>query len=600
MNMTTSDSASVAGAADKGLEPDRIFGSGFETPPPDGPPLAVRVLNKAAYGPRPGDIAAFNALGANDTARLTAWVNRQLDPDAIVDTACDNRISAAPYSTASMTVPQLWATHVRGSTAAGGPAAWPRRYYPAEEAHHIKLVRALYSERQLYEVMVDFWHNHFNVQGWDFGISPVFMHYDRDVMRGRHPTTQKRYALGNFRALLEEVGKSPAMLMYLDNKSSRGTGFNENYARELCELHTLGAQNYYGTADAGSIPRYPDGLPRGYSDFYVYEAARCFTGWTMRDAHWEFPATPEYDTGEFLYFPAWHDRASKNFLARSFGDVINPDGPAMGDGRSVYDRLASHPGTAQHICGKLVRRFVSDTPPQRLVDEAALEFQLKWQDPDQIALVLAIILKSPEFRAAWGEKTKRPWEAMMHAMRATSTVITPQVRPVSGWNSHVELTDRIAQTGNGPFRWPTPDGYPDHSRKWRSVSPLSQTWRTISRLIEMREPSGSDPAFFLRIEQETKTGIAANARSATSIVDFWIARIFGYEIAATRRTQLIDFLRQSASATATLNLDEDDLESGVPQHRGVWNGGNRGRHYSIARLRAMVALMLMCPEFYNR
>jgi uncharacterized protein (DUF1800 family) len=587
-------------ASAKGGSPDSIFDDGFEPAPGAGRPFAVRVLNKAAYGPRPNDVAAFNALGATDEARLNEWLDRQLAPDTISDSACDARISAGGFTTLAMTVPQLWATHVRGSTAAGGPAAWPRRYYPAEEAYCTKLIRAVYSERQLYEVMVDFWHNHFNVQGWEFNIAPVFMHYDRDVMRGTHPVSGLRYALGNFRAMLEEVGKAPAMLMYLDNKSSRGSGFNENYARELCELHTLGAENYYGTMTAGQIPRYPGGLPMGYSDFFVYEAARCFTGWTMRDDYWEFPQTPEYDTGEFLYYSAWHDRAGKNFLATGFDDLIEPDGPAMGDGRYVYDKLASHPGTAQHLCRKLIRRFVADDPPQALVDSAAQVWQAQWQSPNQIALVLRHILTSDAFIESWGLKTKRPWEAVMHAMRATGADFTPQVRPVSGWNSHVELTDRLGETGNGPFRWPTPDGYPDHSRKWQSVSPLSQTWRMLSRLTEMRVPGSGDTAFFLRIEQATKTALTAPARSANAIVDFWIGRVFGYPIHPTRRQQLVDFMRQNATADAALDLDTDDLEAGVPQHRGTWSGGNRSRHYSIARLRAMVALMLMCPEFYER
>jgi uncharacterized protein (DUF1800 family) len=589
---------SISATRTKGLAPDPIFADSFETPPPEGPPLAVRLLNKAAYGPRPGDVAAFNALGANDDARLAQWLDRQLDPDALPDAACDARIAGAGYGTYPMTLAQMWATHVRGSTASGGPAAWPRRYYPAEEAYCLKLVRALYSERQLYEVMVDFWHNHFNVMGWEFGIAPVFMHYDRDVMRGTHPVSGRRHALGNFRALLEEVARAPAMLMYLDNKSSSVAGFNENFARELCELHTLGAENYYPGNDPGLVPVGGDGKPLGYCDNDVYEAARALTGWTMRDGHWQFPDQPGYDTGEFLYWDAWHDKAGKFFLGTYI--VANNPAGALADGRRVFDLLCQHPGTARHLCRKLVRRFVADEPPEALVDSAAAIWQAQWQAPDQIAQVVRHILLSSAFRATWGAKTKRPWESLMHAMRATSAEITPQVRPVSGWNAYVELTDRIAQTGNGPFRWPTPDGYADTSRRWQSVSPLSQTWRSLSRLVELRVPGSGDTPFFLRIEQVTKAALAADARSANAIVDFWIGRVFGYAIDAARRQQLVDFMRQNAAPDSTLDLDTDDLDAGVPQRRGSWNGGNRSRHYSIARLRTMVALMLMCPEFYER
>jgi uncharacterized protein (DUF1800 family) len=590
--------ASASTAAGQKGSADSIFASGFETPPPEGPPLAVRVLNKAAYGPRPGDIAAFNALGANDDARMIAWVDRQLDPDAITDSACDARIAAAAYSTIAMTVPQLWATHVRGSTAAGGPAAWPRRYYPAEEAYCIKLIRAVYSERQLYEVMVDFWHSHFNVMGWDFGIAPVFMQYDRDVMRGTRPVAGgKRYALGNFRALLEEVAKSPAMLMYLDNKSSTRAGFNENFARELCELHTLGAENYYPGNDPIVVPDADDDdIPDGYCDNDVYEAARALTGWTISDAHWEFPDLPEYDTGEFRYYPGWHDPAAKYFI----GTFMVANQAAMVDGRRIFDILAQHPGTARHICGKLCRRLVGDNASAALIQSAADEWRTQWQAQDQIARVVRLILLSPEFRQTWGEKVKRPWEAVMHALRATSAEFTPKVRPVSGWNAYVDFNDRIVQTGNGPWRWPTPDGFPDTASKWQSVSPLSQTWRLFSRLVEMRDTTAGDPPFFARIEQQTKAALATNARTATAIVDLWIGRLFGYEIDAARRQLLIDFLRQNATATTVLNLDEDDTDSGQPAHRGTWNGGNLSRHYSIARLRSMVALMLMIPEFFHR
>lgn len=591
------DGAALAAA--KGAADPMVFRDDFESPqapPPDGPPLAVKVLNKIAYGPRPGDIATFNALGGNDNARLEAWVDDQLDPDTIPDTACDHRVAAAGYTPLDMTVAQLWAKYARGDS-----TGWPVRYHPTETAYCVKVIRALYSERQLFEIMVDFWHSHFNVMGWEYGIAPVFQHYDRDVMRGMRPGAGgKRYALGNFRALLEEVAKSPAMLMYLDNKSSRGISYNENYARELCELHTLGAQNYYGTATAGSIPRYPDGLPKGYSDFYVYEAARCFTGWTMRDGHWEFPNQAQYDTGEFLYWEPWHDRSGKNFLARGFDDLIEPDQPALSDGRNVLDRLASHPGTAQHLCGKLCRRFIGDNPPQSLVDSAASIWQEHWQAQDQIARVLRHILLSDAFKSTWAEKAKRPWEALMHAMRATSADFTPRLHPVSGWDDYVDFNERMEQTGNGPFRWPTPDGFPDTMEKWQSVSPLSQTWRFCSRLIEMRTTGSGDRAFFLRIEQQTKAGLTAPNRSATKIVDFWIGRIFGYEIAPARRQSIIDFLRQNADANAALNLDEDDSDAGIPRHQGVWQGQNLSRHYTIARLRAAVGLLLMLPEFFHR
>lgn len=567
---------------------DLIFADGLESPPPQMqlPPFGVRVLTRCAYGPRPGDVAAFNALGATDDARLTAWVNRQLDPDAIGDSVCDSRIAAAGYATANLTLAQMWATYVRGGQSGGN-----ERYWPCDEAACLKLVRAVYSERQLYEVMVDFWHNHFNVTGWEYAIAPVFMHYDRDVMRGIHPTSGKRHALGNFRALLEEVAKAPAMLMFLDNKSSRGAGFNENFARELCELHTLGAEHYYPTIDPNEVPRDGSGVPLGYCDNDVYEAARALTGWTMRDDHWEFPDLPEYDTGEFLYHAPWHDKAGKYIL----GSYIIANRPAMADGRTLFDLLCRHVGTARNICRKLCRRFISDDPPEALVESAAQLWKAQWQAPDQIAQVLRHILESSAFKTTWGEKTKRPWEVLMQAFRATSAVITP--RPRTGtWNSYSELTSLFQQTGHGPFRWPTPDGYPDHSRKWQAVSPLSQTWRVLSRLPELRMPGGdenSPAAYFLRIEEVSRAQFPTPAAAtAGAVVDFWIARLHGQPILPERRNEIVCFLGQKTDPVqaAGIQLTWDN----------AWNAGNLGRHYTIPRLRATVALIAMSPEFYQR
>lgn len=571
-----------------GTPGESIFSDGFESPPPavQLPPFAVRVFNKCAYGPRPGGVAAFNALGANDDARLAAWVDLQLDPDTLADAACDSRIAAANYATDGLTLAQLWSGYVRGAQSGG-----VERYWPCDEAACLKLLRAVYSERQLYEVMIDFWHNHFNVTGWDFSIAPVFMHYDRDVIRGTHPGSGKRYALGNFRALLEEVAKAPAMLMFLDNKSSRGASYNENFARELCELHTLGAAHYYPTIDPNEVPRDGSGAPLGYCDNDVYEAARALTGWTMRDDHWEFPDLPEYDTGEFLYHAPWHDKAGKYFM----GYYILANRPAMADGRTVFDRLCQHIGTARNLCRKLCRRFISDSPPEDLVESAAQIWKAQWQAPDQIAQVMRHILNSSAFKTTWGEKTKRPWEALMQAFRATSADITPKPR-TGTWNSYSELTSLFQQTGHGPFRWPTPDGYPDHSRKWQAVSPLSQTWRVLSRLPELRIPGGdenSPSAYFLRIEEVSRAQFPTPAlATAGAVVDFWISRLHGYPILPARRDEIVCFLGQKT----------DPAQAAAVQltWNNAWNSGALSGHYTLARLRAAVALVAMCPEFYQR
>ena len=163
------------------------------------PALAVLALTRLGFGPTAGELAAFNALGGTDLQRLTAWVDLQLAPAALPDTACDARLATSGFSTLDKTLTQLFLDHHVADP------SWEERIRPATETELATWIRAVYSKRQLYEVLADFWHNHFNVYAWEFIEAPVWVHYDRDVIRG--------HALGNFRQMLEAVAKSPAMLV---------------------------------------------------------------------------------------------------------------------------------------------------------------------------------------------------------------------------------------------------------------------------------------------------------------------------------------------------------------------------------------------------
>ena len=564
---------SPASARPKGST-DTIFADSFEDALPAGPGLAVHLLTRAAHGAAPGDVAAFQALGATDGQRLDAWLDQQLDA-GLDDSACEQRIAAGGYTTLAKSIAELWSDHVRDRGGLGLDG-YPHRYYPCAETECARLLRATYSRRQLFERVVGFWHEHFNVLGWEFNIAPLFAHYDRDVIRP--------HAFGNFRQMLEAVAKAPAMLQYLDNKSSKAGGFNENFARELCELHTLGAQNYYPGNDPGLVPRDGNHVPLGYCDNDVYEAARALTGWTMRDGHWEFPATPDFDTGEFYYHGDWHDVAGKYFL----GTYLLPNQAAMKDGRDVLDILCRHAGTASHLCRKLCRHFVADEPPEALVASAAAVWQQHWQSPDQIPRVLRHILGSQAFADSHGAKVKRPWDVLVHALRATGAEIAPV--PYGDWNPYGNLVSLLQQTGNRPFAWPTPDGYPDTASRWTSVSSLAQTWRLMSRLLELREPGAPEGTGYLcDVVQATNQALAAPLRTASVIVDYWIERIFGQPIGTDRRRQAIDFLRQDAGADAVLDTTTNS-----------WAAGNLRAHYTQSRVRAAVSLLLMTPEFHRR
>src|SRR5690606_24937426 len=331
------------------------------------------------------------------TARQTDWVDRQLSPAWIKDCAVDARRAGAGVTARGRSLAQQWADPVRAPD-----LEWAERIRPGTEVQRECLVRAVYSNRQLFEVATMFWHDHFNVMVSDGSIAQVFGHYSRDVIRAN--------AFGNFRTMLEAVAQSPAMMYYLDNRSNSRSGPNENFGRELLELHTMGAENYLGFMDPFKVPPCPEdpSYPIGYTDIDVYETAAAFTGWTINDGR-----NGGGDDGSFRYYPAWHDSGPKFVL----GTFIYPERPALQDGRDILDRLASHPRVAKFICRKLVLRFVSDDPPQALVDSAAKVFRDNWRAPDQIAKVLRHILLSDESQHAWGRKTRRPFEALAAALR---------------------------------------------------------------------------------------------------------------------------------------------------------------------------------------
>lgn len=550
---------------------DPIFSNRFEDTSTASADFAWRVLERATYGARPQDIDAFLALGDSNDARLSAWVDQQLDPAALPDSDLQARLAAMGFSTLEKSISELWSDHVLG-----GMTDWPERYFPVAETDAARWMRALYSNRQVYEMMVEFWHDHFNVAGWDFSIAPVFVQHDRDSIRPE--------ALGNFRTLLESVATSTAMLYYLDNLSNRSGGYNENWARELLELHTLGVDVYFPGASHGAVPPGDDGLAIGYSDADVYDVARCFTGWTVRNGHWQFPDTAEYNTGEFFYYPNWHEGGNKYVL----GQWLPPGGQQQA--RDVMDLLARHSATANHLATKICRRFVADDPPQSLIDSTAAVWQAAWQASDQIAQVMRHILTSEEFKQGQDSKIRRPFELVANAMRKMDADFEP--RHFGPWNPYSEFFNRFQLTGHASFQWPAPDGYPDTQARWTSASVMGQSWRLLSRLPELREPS--DGPFLMKVQDITIDAFPAPAeRSAANLVDFWIERLVNGSMHASRRQQFIDFLRQNAGPDDALNIT-----AGFPN--GNWSQGNLSAHYTPVRLRAMVSLILMSPEFYQR
>jgi uncharacterized protein (DUF1800 family) len=310
--------------------------------------------------------------------------------------------------------------------------SYEERIRPAREVQAASLIRAVHAKAQLREMMTQFWHDHFNVNAMrDEHTAAYFALYDAML---------RKHAFGNFRDLLGEVARSPAMLFYLNNEASRASPANENFARELLELHTLGADNYLNdrTTHWHDVPGASEGLAAGYIDQDVYEAARALTGWSFGDGRGLAEGENAPSSGEFFYNERWHDPYQKRILAVEFEANAGP----LADGEKLLDMLANHPGAARFICTKICRRLLSDDPPQQLVDLAVKEWTGSVSAPDQIAKVIRAVVLSSDFAETKPGKLKRPFEFLASFLRATNAEVTRPsldylwVLSKAGWNQH--------------------------------------------------------------------------------------------------------------------------------------------------------------------
>ncbi len=326
--------------------------------------------------------------------------------------------------------------------------------------------------------------------------------------------------------------------------------------------------------EVDSIPYPPDGQPinAGYVDNDVYEVARCLTGWRVNDGTSGAPA----NDGSFLYWSAWHDRASKFVLGRFF----LADGAPEADGKAAMDLLAYHPGTARFICRKLCRRLVGDNPPDTLVTAAAQVFMDQRLAADQLKQVVRFILRSAEFQNTWGEKIKTPAEAAFSILRATRAEYQPNAaqeftttNPI--WNGYDAM-------GQQMFGRRSPDGYPDVREAWSGTTSVLYRWRFCNDLIEgrLRTTINSAPALITSTDLAAQT--PAGLTTPSAIVDFWIARVFGpgYALPAAARTELLRMM------SGSYPNDPNDNTLTAQQISD--------------RLKRMVALLLMGPDFQRR
>ncbi|KQV32920.1 DUF1800 domain-containing protein [Massilia sp. Root335] len=420
-------------------------------PAPDAQAQALHVLNRLAFGPRPGDVERVATMG------VQRWIAEQLHPETIpLPPDLDARLGALDTVNRSTGESLGEFLALRRDVRMDDEGAKQRRRQVemrvSRQAAEARLLRAVESPRQLEEVMVDFWYNHFNVFAGKGIDRALVTGYERDAIRP--------YALGSFRALLGATAKHPAMLFYLDNVVSsaprpdakgKARGLNENYARELMELHTLGA----------------DG---GYTQRDVTELARMLTGWT-------FDQKRLARTGETFRFDAGrHDRGIKTWL----GHEIAPAGQQ--EGEYALDVLAMHPATAHHVSRELAQYFVSDDPPPALVDRMAATWLASQGD---IRAVLATLFASREFMAAGtvGAKFKTPYQFVVSAVRASGAPVV-NVMP---------LVNTMNQLGMPLYGCQTPDGYKNTQDAWLNPDALSRRIAFATALASGRLPLAALP-----------------------------------------------------------------------------------------------------------
>jgi uncharacterized protein (DUF1800 family) len=473
-------------------------GSGLiAAPVPSAEEKAAHALNRLGYGPRPGEVAQVAATGVEN------WIRLQLSPGSIPDPAADAalagleklKLGRADLLEAYQSEIRQRNALQRAQAAKDFEAAGRLRTAMMEseqavvsqalgELQHAKLARAVLSERQLQEVLVDFWFNHFNVDARKQQVRATVISYEQDVIRP--------HVFGNFRDLLGATAKSASMLVYLDNfRSSREMemgprereaaerlrrevagedanapapeqaapmkrGLNENYGRELLELHTLGAN-------------------AGYTQTDVQEVARAFTGWTI-----------DPRSGAYVFRRAWHDDGAKKVL----GTELAGGGGAR-DGEKVLDLLCAHPATAKRIATKLCQRFVADEPPAVLVERVARAFR---DSKGDLGKTYEALFLSPEFFAAANlrAKIKSPFEFAASSLRATGAKFVEveafrgrlplrAVEAGAALGRGGERLDRmprktvllhLVELGQSSYVWGPPTGFPEDSSHWVSAGAL--------------------------------------------------------------------------------------------------------------------------------
>jgi uncharacterized protein (DUF1800 family) len=630
----------------------------------------LHVLNRLGFGARPGDVEKVKAVG------LQKYIEQQLNPSTINDAALEAKLKR--FEILDMTTAQIFARYPNGNALLrmlqGGRRNAQNRaqnnqnqaqnnqmpnadrqppteiteadrkarqeklralyeQYDLRPANQImqqqisaRVLRGVYSERQLQEVMTDFWANHFNVYSGKAAVRWYIPSYERDVIR--------KNALGSFKDLLAGTAQHPAMLFYLDNFQSvspnaqgannraggvlqraaqngqlnerqrerlrargltdaqidqrferarqmmnnrRQRGINENYARELMELHTLGVEG-------------------GYTQKDIVEVAKAFTGWTIADPRGyrraaadtindrennaldrlqKMAGVPQdIESGEFYFNDRWHEKGEKNVL----GQKVSEGG--MKDGLKVIDILVKHPSTAKFIARKLAVKFVSDKPSEELVTRVAQAFQKSEGD---IKTTLRALFSDREFFAPenYRAKIKTPFELAISAIRAIG----------ADTNSSPALLALINKMGEIPYGYQAPTGYPDTAEDWVNTGALLERMNFAVALASNRIP-------------QTRVDLKKfEAKSKPEILDKAIAEILEGEVSTATKTMLLKQLEKPLPETKPLEVKDEMDDSMIAGGQGRRGQGGQARLLQPsgnADVFKVVGLILGSPEFQRQ
>jgi len=456
-------------------------GTAFPTLPSqllDDEALLVHTLKRFTFGPTPEMIEKAKRIGLN------AFIEEQLFPESIPDNATDKMMDQ--FTTFSMTPAERFKLEKKG--------------LPVQELITATLLRQRHSERQFFETMVDFWGNHFSIY---IGKSACKTLKTDDDLKTIRPN-----AFGKFRDLLHASAHSPAMLVFLDQATSVGDAPNENYGRELMELHTIGVES-------------------GYTHHDVEEVSRALTGWTVVS-----PRDRKKEPGTYFFNSDMHNQGEKHVLG-----MMIPSG-GEDEGMMILDMLASHPSAAQFISHKLAVRFISDSPSPEVVDSLAQVFTQT--DGDVRSLIRAIV-QSDSFKSSAGQKFKKPLDFFISTLRLTDATITINARNGRKIQEHLRLLGQV------PFTWSPPDGFPDSEEYWSTTSGLLDRWNFGMNLVTNQ----------IRGMEVDLNNLTRDAASAEDVVDVLSLRFLGGLLPENARAILVDF------------ASSGDLDKDIPSIAGL-------------------------------